>query len=79
MTNHKEVCSIGSGVWVGDEELAIDTGVKVVERTSQGAVGGVPVTLHITDTYHPDGRKDCCVRVPRLRTKGKLEAIQCQK
>lgn len=31
----------------------------------------VPVELMITDIYHPGGRKDCTVQIPKLSCKAK--------
>ena len=53
---------------------------RVVTRKQQGSItvpgkGGklstVPVMLTIVDTYHADGRKDCTIKVPPLKTVSK--------
>ena len=53
---------------------------RIVERKQQGAITTmvdgqlqrIPCELTIIDTYHADGRKDCEVRVPCLKSKPTL-------
>ena len=61
------------------ETTSIDTigRVLVVNRLQEGrfnsAAGSEPVMLRITDTYHPDGRKDVDIQLPAaLKAGGRI-------